>query len=77
MAQKPERPEVSPRARAFNLSALAFTLPVAIGVGAFIGYYLDGKLGTFPWLSLVFFSLGIVAGFLSLIRAVRAYDRED
>lgn len=77
MSEDGERPAVSPRARLYNLTSLAFTFPVSISAGGFIGYYLDGKLGTFPWLSIVFLLMGIAAGFLSLFRAVKAFDRQD
>jgi len=77
MAQDRKRPGVSSRARLYNLSSLAFTFPVSIAAGAFMGYWLDGKLGTFPWLSILFLFLGIAAGFLSLLRAVKAFDREN
>lgn len=77
MAEDRKRPEVSARARVFNLTSLAFTFPVAIAAGAFIGYYLDGKLGTFPWLSIVFLLMGIASGFMSLLRAVKAFDEPD
>ncbi|WP_419785760.1 AtpZ/AtpI family protein [Pseudodesulfovibrio sp.] len=32
-------------------------------VGLFIGYWLDDYFGTKPWLLMIFFLLGIVAGF--------------
>lgn len=76
MAQDEQRPGVSPRARLYNLTSLAFTFPVSISAGAFAGYYLDGKLGTFPWLSIVFLFFGVAAGFLSLFRAVKAFDAQ-
>jgi F0F1-type ATP synthase assembly protein I len=74
MTQDQDQPEVSPRARLYNLTSLAFAFPVSISVGAFIGYYLDGKLGTFPWLLIVFLFVGVAAGFLSLFRVVKAFD---
>ncbi len=74
MAQDDKRPAVSSRARIYNLTSLAFTFPVSIAVGAYIGYYLDGKLDTFPWLFIAFLFVGVGAGFLSLIRAVRSFD---
>ena len=77
MAQDVDRPAVSPRARLYNLTSLAFTFPVSIAAGAFMGYWLDGKLGTFPWLSILFMLFGIAAGFLSLFRAVKAFDRQN
>ena len=77
MADKPERPEVSPRARLASLYSLAFTFPATIAVSAVIGYYLDQWLGTFPWLSIVMFFFGIGAAFMSLFRVVKAFDESD
>ena len=74
MAEEDERPKVSPRARLYNLTSLAFVFPVAIGGSTFAGHYLDQRLGTFPWLTILFFFLGIAAGFVSLFRAIRAFD---
>ena len=77
MTEDGNRPAVSSRARILNLTSLAFTFPVSIAAGAFIGYYLDGKLGTFPWLSIVFLLFGVAAGFMSLLRAVKAFDKQN
>ncbi|MBI5569515.1 MAG: AtpZ/AtpI family protein [Desulfomonile tiedjei] len=40
---------------------LGASIVFAIFIGAFIGYWLDGKLGTFPWLSIIFFFMGLAA----------------
>jgi len=50
--------------------ALRFTVELVSGVavGAFIGYFLDRWLGTFPWLFILFFFLGAAAGFRNLLR---------
>ncbi|MEW6140620.1 MAG: AtpZ/AtpI family protein [Thermodesulfobacteriota bacterium] len=40
---------------------LGASIVLAIFIGAFIGYWLDGKLGTFPYLSIVFFLFGVAA----------------
>ena len=77
MTEDGDRPAVSPRARLYNLTSLAFTFPVSIAAGAFLGYWLDGQFGTFPWLSIVFLLFGVAAGFLSLLRAVKAFDRQN
>ena len=53
--------------------AIAFRLSTefvsAIAVGAVIGYGLDWLLGTSPWLMIVFFLLGFVAGVLNVLRS--------
>ncbi len=55
------------------ISSLGLMLPSSIAVGLFLGYYLDKFFGTRPWLLLVFFILGIVSGFYSLIRGLNKF----
>ncbi len=43
-------------------------LVAGVGVGAGIGWGLDFWLGTKPWLLVLFFILGFVAGLLNVIR---------
>lgn len=50
---------------------------VCVALGWGIGYWLDGWLGTQPWLMLVFLLLGVAAGFKALITtANKARDRQ-
>jgi ATP synthase protein I len=39
---------------------------LATVIGLVIGYFLDRLFGTSPWLMMVFFGFGIVAGFRNL-----------
>ena len=48
------------------LSAVGMAMAISIGLGALIGYYLDKKLETTPWLFLVFFGSGIAAAVRNL-----------
>ncbi len=57
-------------------SHLAFVLPAAAFVGWIIGALLDKWLHT-SWLYLVGLLLGIVAGFVDLIRTVIAGEKES
>jgi ATP synthase protein I len=50
---------------------LATELVAGPAVGAFIGWYLDGWLGTMPLFLLVLFVLGAVAGGLNVVRTAR------
>ena len=43
---------------------------VAPGIGAWIGHWLDSRLGTEPWLLLVGALLGITAGFYHFFSVV-------
>ena len=49
---------------------LAFLLPCCALVGYAIGYYLDRAFGT-HFLTLTFLVLGIVAGFIELLRELK------
>ena len=40
---------------------LGASIVFAIFIGAALGYWLDGKFGTFPYLSIIFFLLGVAA----------------
>lgn len=48
------------------LSSVGLSMAFAIGLGAGIGYWLDKKLGTGPWLFFVFLGFGIAAAFRNL-----------
>lgn len=48
---------------------MSFVFALVIGFGA--GYWLDGVLGTRPWLSFVGFFLGLAAGVLNVYRVLK------
>jgi ATP synthase protein I len=56
---------------AASFLAVGLELAVAISIGALGGRYLDGKLGTAPYLLLLGLFLGIAAGFRSLFALAR------
>ena len=41
--------------RVISLSAVGLTLVIATMIGFGLGYYLDNRFGTKPWLTLAFF----------------------
>ncbi len=49
-------------------STVGITLVVATGIGYFFGSWLDAKLGTGPYLMLVFTLLGVAAGFYEMLK---------
>lgn len=49
---------------------MSFVLALVLGFGG--GYWLDGKLGSTPWLSFTGFFLGLAAGVLNVYRVLRA-----
>lgn len=56
---------------------LGASIVFAIFIGAAFGYWLDGKFGTFPYLSIIFFGFGIAAAFRNVWIEVRKQLRSD
>jgi ATP synthase protein I len=56
---------------------LGASIVFAIFIGAGLGYWLDGKLGTFPYLSIIFFLLGVAAAARNVWIEVRKQLRSD
>ncbi len=53
-------------------ASLGIQLAASMCVCGWIGYWLDGKLGTYPWLMILGLMSGAGAGFYALILAVNA-----
>ncbi len=64
------------RQLAFVLS-IAFVFPAALLVGGLVGWWLDSKLGTWPWLSLLFLALGFLAAVKELFRELKGFNRDE
>ena len=58
----------SPIGSAFKLST---ELVSAVVVGTIIGFILDKTFGTKPWLILIFFFIGVVAGITNVIKSAK------
>ena len=63
-----ENPKTSNIAQAFKLST---ELVAAVLVGTIIGFILDNWFDTKPWLIIIFFFVGVVAGILNVIRSAK------
>ena len=57
---------------AFKLST---ELVAAVAVGAIIGFILDNTFGTKPWLIIIFFFIGVVAGIINVIRSAKKMQK--
>ncbi len=57
--------------RGQRLALVGTELAIATLIGLFGGHWLDDKLGTRPWLTILGLVFGIAAGFNSLIRVAR------
>ena len=63
-----KKPAPSPIGNAFKLST---ELVSAVVVGTIIGFILDKTFGTKPWLILIFFFVGVVAGIMNVIKSAK------
>jgi len=63
-----ENPQTSNIGQAFKLST---ELVAAVLVGSIIGFILDNWFDTKPWLIIIFFFVGVVAGILNVIRSAK------
>tara|TARA_B100000579_G_scaffold151188_1_gene122789 strand:+ start:361 stop:636 length:276 start_codon:yes stop_codon:yes gene_type:complete len=57
---------------AFKMST---ELVSAVAVGTIIGFILDNWFGTKPWLILIFFFVGVIAGILNVIKSAKKIQR--
>ena len=53
---------------AFKMST---ELVTAVAVGTIIGFILDKTFGTKPWLILIFFFVGVIAGITNVIKSAK------
>ena len=59
-----------------NAFKLGTELVAAVAVGTIIGFILDSWFDTKPWLIIIFFFLGAVAGMLNVIRAANKMQKD-
>ena len=57
---------------AFKLST---ELVSAVAVGTIIGFILDKTFGTKPWLILIFFFIGVIAGIVNVFKSAKSMQK--
>jgi ATP synthase protein I len=60
---------------ALSASSVGLEMGLSVVIGLLIGYGLDAKLGSGPWLMLLFMLFGLVAGFRGVLRAVKRAEK--
>ena len=55
--------------------SLVYTFPTAIILPALLGWWLDNKFGTKPWLVMIGFLLGLAAGFTYLFKSLSVFGK--
>ena len=63
-----DKQNTSPIGNAFKLST---ELVAAVAVGTIIGFILDKTFGTKPWLILIFFFVGVIAGIVNVFKSAK------
>ena len=58
--------------QAFKMST---ELVSAVVVGTIIGFILDKWFGTKPWLILIFFFVGVIAGIMNVVRTAKKIQK--
>lgn len=59
-----------------SASSVGLELGLSVVIAVVFGIWLDGELGTAPWMMLLWLCVGLAAGFRGVLRAVRRADRE-
>jgi ATP synthase protein I len=58
-----------------ELASLGVAMVLATVIGLGVGYYLDGWMGTSPWLTLIGLGFWIASSFVILFRSAKAAGR--
>ena len=59
-----------------QMSTIGMSFVFALVIGFGVGYWLDGVLGTKPWLSFVGFFFGMAAGVLNVYRVMQLANKK-
>ena len=59
---------------AFKMST---EMVASVVVGTIIGFILDNWFGTKPWLILIFFFVGVIAGILNVIKSAKSIQYKE
>ena len=58
-------------------SSIGFQVSLSIIIGVLLGFYLDKKFNTDPWLMLICLGLGIAAGYRNIGRVIKKIRDSD
>ena len=62
--------------RAMSASSVGLEMGAAVLIGILFGSWLDGRLGTTPWMLILFIVFGFAAGMKGVMRYVRQADAD-
>jgi len=58
-------------------SSIGLTMVASVLIGWYVGSWLDGKLGSSPWLMLTGTLMGIAAGFIEMANIAKRLSDDD
>ena len=73
-ARKASKNEESPSGIGVALK-MSTELVSAVAVGTIIGFFLDNLFGTKPWLILIFFFVGVIAGITNVVKSAKKMQK--
>jgi F0F1-type ATP synthase assembly protein I len=73
----PKRPLVTRLSENLSLSAVGLEIGLSVAIGALAGYWLDEKLSTGPYLTMVGLLFGVAAAAKRVIEVTRKLSRES
>ena len=73
---KPEQKKESTGKNLLRASTLGIELVFLIAFGLYIGYSLDTLFSTKPYLMILFFCIGIFAGFRNFVKTIRKMNEK-
>ncbi len=59
-----------------DVASLGLEMGIAVAIGAVFGQWLDGRLGSDPWFTLLFIGCGVAAATKGVLRAIKAARRD-
>ena len=68
--------KVSPSSNLGIAFKMSTEMVAAVVVGTIIGFILDNWFGTKPWLILIFFFVGVIAGILNVVRTAKSMQNK-
>ncbi len=72
---KNSKKKVNPKSNLGIAFKMSTELVSAVAVGTIIGFILDNWFGTKPWLILIFFFVGVVAGIMNVVRSAKKMQK--
>ena len=75
LKSKNQKIENKPQSNIGTAFKLSTELVSAVVVGTIIGYILDNWFGSKPWLIIIFFFVGVIAGIFNVVKSAKKMQK--